>query len=81
MNCWFVCVQVLRVSLERLLQQMETLLVDGAPHLYRYHRVLLRRQIVAVRSCVSELQVRPRELLDHHSPDHSVALCHLISLV
>ncbi|CAL8268896.1 unnamed protein product [Boreogadus saida] len=48
--------KVLRVSLERLLQQMETLMVEGAPHLYRHHRVLLRRQIVAVRSCVSELQ-------------------------
>ncbi|CAL8264305.1 unnamed protein product [Lota lota] len=52
--------KVLRVSLERLLQQMETLIVDGADdlHLYRHrhHHVLLSRQIIVIRSSVSELQ-------------------------
>ncbi|CAL8356874.1 unnamed protein product [Merluccius merluccius] len=50
--------KVLQVSLERLLQQMETLIVDGANDLYHYrhHHVLLCRQIVVIRSSVSELQ-------------------------
>ncbi|KAK0154234.1 Coiled-coil domain-containing protein 142 [Merluccius polli] len=50
--------KVLQVSLERLLQQMETLIVDGANdlHHYRHHHVLLCRQIVVIRSSVSELQ-------------------------
>lgn len=52
--------KVLRVYLERLLQQMETLIVDGANDLHHYrhhhHHVLLSQQILVLRSSVSELQ-------------------------
>lgn len=57
--------KVLRVSLERLLQQMETLIVDRAGHLPHppHHHLLLSRQILVLRSSVSELQAFSSKVL------------------
>ncbi|XP_071386390.1 coiled-coil domain-containing protein 142 [Centroberyx affinis] len=66
--------KVLRVSLERLLQQSESMVMDGDNDLHHYihlhhHQVLLRQQIGALRMAVSELQAFSTLVLKIFSSD------------